>query len=132
MIDVSTWSVWVISAVAIAVLLAIAGLFYGIARLLQDREPYATVLKLRSREKLRFFRRAVTNKNVPMRVKFIPVLLALYLANPIDLIPDFIPVLGYVDDVAVIVIALALMIRFTPNDVVLELVSESRNEASPK
>ena len=67
-----------------------------------------------------------------MRVKFIPVLLALYLANPIDLIPDFIPVLGYVDDVAVIVIALALMIRFTPNDVVLELVSESRNEASPK
>ncbi|MGY8879185.1 MAG: YkvA family protein [Dehalococcoidia bacterium] len=130
MIDVPTWSVWVIAGVVIAVLLTFAGLSYGIARLLQDREPYATVLKLRSREKLRFFRRAVTNKNVPMRVKFIPVLLALYLANPIDLIPDFIPVLGYVDDVAVIVIALALMIRFTPNDVVLELVSQSRNEAS--
>jgi uncharacterized membrane protein YkvA (DUF1232 family) len=68
----------------------------------------------------------MTDKQVPMRVKFIPVLLAVYLANPIDLIPDFIPVLGYLDDVAIVVIALAIMIRLTPNDVVLDLVNQSR------
>jgi uncharacterized membrane protein YkvA (DUF1232 family) len=120
------WSIWLITAVVIVVLIAITGSLYGIARLLQDREPYATVLKLRTREKLRFFRRAMTDKQVPMRVKFIPVLLAVYLANPIDLIPDFIPVLGYLDDVAIVVIALAIMIRLTPNDVVLDLVNQSR------
>lgn len=38
----------------------------------------------------------------PLRVKIVAFLGLLYLANPIDLIPDFIPVLGQLDDVIVI------------------------------
>jgi uncharacterized membrane protein YkvA (DUF1232 family) len=38
---------------------------------------------------------------VPRRTKLVLWLLVAYLASPIDLIPDFIPVLGYLDDVLI-------------------------------
>jgi len=68
-----------------------------------------------------------TDSNVPKTVKFVPVLLWLYLAMPFDIIPDFIPVLGYIDDVAVIVIALVLMIKFTPHETVLTITERVKN-----
>lgn len=43
----------------------------------------------------------VKDIDTPIRVKVVLVLLAIYLANPIDLIPDFIPVLGQLDDVLI-------------------------------
>jgi len=44
---------------------------------------------------------------VPASAKLIPVLALLYLLSPIDLIPDF-PIIGQIDDVAVLLIALKL------------------------
>ena len=40
--------------------------------------------------------------DVPIRVKVVLVLGVLYLLNPIDLIPDFIPVIGHLDDVLIV------------------------------
>ncbi|MBA2607657.1 MAG: DUF1232 domain-containing protein [Actinobacteria bacterium] len=45
------------------------------------------------------------------------LLLLTYLASPIDLVPDFIPVLGYADDVIVVAIALRSVVRHTGPDV---------------
>lgn len=110
------------------VLLAAVGLLgtalalYAISRSLEKREPYASFMRLRTRHKLRFFRALAADPRVPRRVKALPFLLAGYLACPIDLIPDFIPVLGYVDDVAIILGTLALIIRLTPRDVVDDLL----------
>jgi uncharacterized membrane protein YkvA (DUF1232 family) len=53
-------------------------------------------------------------------------LLAAYLAMPFDLIPDFIPVLGYVDDVGMIVVALVLMVRWTPRESIDAIVERAR------
>jgi uncharacterized membrane protein YkvA (DUF1232 family) len=43
---------------------------------------------------------------------------------PIDIIPDFIPVVGYLDDVLVVLVAAGLLVRFAPSDVLKELVSQ--------
>jgi uncharacterized membrane protein YkvA (DUF1232 family) len=43
-----------------------------------------------------------------------------YALSPIDLIPDFIPVLGYLDDLVLVPLGLALAIRLIPPDVLRE------------
>jgi uncharacterized membrane protein YkvA (DUF1232 family) len=50
----------------------------------------------------------------------IPVVVVLYFIMPIDLIPDFIPVLGQLDDLGVVLLGMSLMIRFSPQYVVDE------------
>ncbi len=50
----------------------------------------------------------------PKAVKLIAVLVLAYAVSPIDLIPDFIPVLGQLDDLVVIPLGIALVRRLTP------------------
>ncbi len=57
---------------------------------------------------------------IPLRVRIIPPLLILYLANPIDLIPDFVPLVGYLDDVLIVALGIGLLLRFTPRAVLEE------------
>ena len=95
-------------------------------RWLGKREPYSNFIKLRTRRKLTFVRLMMGDDRVPMYVKIIPVLLLVYLTSPIDLVPDFIPVLGYMDDVVVALLALALIIRLTSGPVVLDLLHRAQ------
>ncbi len=105
-------------------LLALVLILYLVSRKLQKREPYASFLRLRSLRKLKFFRMIVGDPRVPFFVKTLPFLLAAYLAMPFDIIPDFIPVLGYVDDVAIVLGTLALIIKLTPRAVIDDLLSQ--------
>ncbi len=54
----------------------------------------------------------------PTMVRLLAVMVAAYALSPIDLIPDFIPVLGLLDDLVLIPLGLALVIRLTPPAVV--------------
>jgi uncharacterized membrane protein YkvA (DUF1232 family) len=66
---------------------------------------------------------------VPLLSKGLLVLLAGYLINPIDVIPDFIPVLGQLDDIAVVLLVLDLFIRSAPREIVDEHLGRiARNE----
>lgn len=51
---------------------------------------------------LRLVRRLAADKTLPRGVRVRLALLLLYLAMPIDVIPDFIPVLGYADDAIIV------------------------------
>jgi uncharacterized membrane protein YkvA (DUF1232 family) len=57
---------------------------------------------------------------VPAQQKLILAGIAGYLFFPIDLIPDFVPVLGQLDDLAVVLLGLDLFIRGAPEDIVEE------------
>ena len=116
-----TWLTWLLIALGIVAVLLAAMFFF--ARWLQQREPYRSVLKLPTRAKLRLFKALLTDRRVPLTAKSLPVLLVLYLATPIDIVPDFLPVLGYVDDVAVIVLTLALVVKLTPRSVLDEHIA---------
>ena len=117
--------VYILIAVAgIAVVTLVAVLLF--IRWGRKHEPYASFLRLKTGQKLSFFKRIMTDKRVPVYVKIIPVVVVLYLVMPLELIPDFIPVIGYVDDVGVALIGLALVIKLTPRVVVDDLLSAVR------
>ena len=60
------------------------------------------------------------HRETPWPVKALLILLLAYLASPIDLIPDVIPVLGMLDDLVVAAVALWLAYRLTPPHVMEE------------
>jgi uncharacterized membrane protein YkvA (DUF1232 family) len=57
---------------------------------------------------------------VPWYAKALAALVAGYALSPIDLIPDFIPVLGYLDDVILVPLGIAIVIRLIPPEVMAE------------
>lgn len=59
----------------------------------------------------RLLKRLAADRTVPLGVRVWLVVLLVYLVSPIDLIPDFIPVLGYADDALVVAIALRFATR---------------------
>ncbi|WP_026923402.1 YkvA family protein [Glycomyces arizonensis] len=64
-------------------------------------------------------RRLKGHPAVPRRAKVVVVLAGVYLASPIDLIPEFLPVIGPLDDVVVVALALRYAARSVPPDVIL-------------
>ncbi len=57
-----------------------------------------------------------------------PALLVVYLSIPFYLVPNFIPVLGYLDDVALAMLALVLIIKLTPRQAVLSMLEEAQGD----
>ncbi len=65
--------------------------------------------------------RLLRDPRVPRRSKWITALAVAYFVDPLDLIPDAVPVLGQMDDLAVALFALDALLGDTPADVVQEL-----------
>ena len=63
--------------------------------------------------------RLVADPAVPRRVKVILAVTAVLLASPIDLIPDFIPVVGYLDDVLLAAVVLDGLLNHVSRDLIL-------------
>jgi uncharacterized membrane protein YkvA (DUF1232 family) len=53
-------------------------------------------------------------------VRLLAVVIAAYALSPIDLIPDFIPVIGYVDELLLLPFAIWLVLRLTPDAVIAD------------
>lgn len=60
---------------------------------------------------LRLVRRLAADPGLPGTLRIRLVLLLIYLASPIDLVPDFIPVLGYADDAIAVALVLSSVVR---------------------
>ena len=60
---------------------------------------------------------ALKDDNTPIIAKIFAGITVAYALSPVDLVPDFIPVLGYLDDVILLPMLVALTIKFIPSDV---------------
>lgn len=74
---------------------------------------------------------AARDPRTPLLVRVLALLVAAYALSPIDLIPDFIPVIGYLDDLVLVPLGLALVVRLTPPEVLRSARARSQ-EASTK
>ncbi len=63
---------------------------------------------------------ASRDPRVPWYTKALAIVIAGYALSPIDLIPDFIPVLGYLDDVILVPAGIWLVVRLIPSDIMAE------------
>jgi uncharacterized membrane protein YkvA (DUF1232 family) len=68
---------------------------------------------------------AAVDPRVPRLAKIVAVCVAAYALSPIDLIPDFIPILGYLDDLVILPLGIMLAVKLVPAD----LMSECRAAA---
>lgn len=76
------------------------------------------ILKLK-REILALFL-AYKRKETPLYAKIIIGMVVGYALSPIDLIPDFIPILGYLDDLLILPLGIALAIKLVPKNILEE------------
>ena len=65
-------------------------------------------------------RRLRRDPRVPGKVKVVLGIAAVWVLSPIDLIPEFLPVIGPLDDVVVVALALRYAVRHVPEDALLE------------
>src|SRR5215203_3292000 len=63
---------------------------------------------------------ASRDPRVPWPAKVLAICIAAYALSPIDLIPDFIPVLGYLDDAILLPLGILLVVRMIPPDIMAE------------
>ena len=76
---------------------------------------------------------AARDERVPWYAKALAGAVAAYALSPIDLIPDFIPVLGYLDDLIIVPLGIALVVRLIPPDLMAEFrEAAARREGKPK
>ncbi len=80
----------------------------------------------------RLYWRLFRDPRVSILPKALLVLTLVYVISPFDLIPDFIPVIGEMDDVAVVLSVLWLFIRLCPPEVVREIVHDVATRAEAR
>ena len=71
---------------------------------------------------------AANDPRVPWYAKAVAMAVAAYALSPIDLIPDFVPVLGYLDDIVIVPLGILLALKLVPP----ALMAEFREAASRK
>lgn len=71
---------------------------------------------------------AARDSRTPWAAKVAAALVAAYALSPIDLIPDFVPILGYLDDMILVPLGIALVLRMIP----AELMAEFRAAAQAR
>ena len=109
--DLPLWAEILLILVAIWIVIAVVLVVVG-------RAVLARELALVLPNLIRLFAGLLRDGRVPLRAKIVLALATLWLASPIDLIPDFIPIAGQFDDAIVAALALRFILRTTDGAVV--------------
>ena len=106
-----TWLEWLLVG---AVAFVVAGV--GAWRALKASQRGRRFIALPSRSKLRFGRVLLSDPGTGWLPKVVLLALVGYLAMPFDIIPDFVPLVGQLDDVAVVLIAMGVLVLSVPRE----------------
>lgn len=63
---------------------------------------------------------AARDRRTPWLARVLAMLVAAYALSPIDFIPDFVPVLGYLDDIILVPLGIWFVLRLIPADLIAE------------
>ncbi|WP_010246707.1 YkvA family protein [Acetivibrio cellulolyticus] len=69
---------------------------------------------------------ALRKKETPWYAKILAILTVAYALSPIDLIPDFIPILGYLDDVIILPLLIVITLKSVPKEIIEQCRIESQ------
>ena len=108
------WSLVALGALAVCYIGAVAALA------LLGRGSQARALAGFVPDCILLFRGLLSDQRVPRRRKLLLVALVAYLVTPIDLVPDFIPVAGQLDDAILVALVLRMILRGTGPELVRE------------
>jgi uncharacterized membrane protein YkvA (DUF1232 family) len=75
---------------------------------------------------------AARQPQTPWHAKLVVAAVVAYALSPIDLIPDFVPVVGLMDDLVVVPLGIALAVKLVPPAVMAECRARARGEAKPR
>ena len=70
------------------------------------------------RRELRVYQLVLKDRRTPRLAKFLLGLAVGYALSPVDIIPDFVPVLGYLDDIVLVPALVILALKMVPREVV--------------
>jgi uncharacterized membrane protein YkvA (DUF1232 family) len=112
------WQIVLLAGVVVLVVLACAAFLLWRKATARTKALGKRVSELPWRQRVSLVWRLTRDERVPLAVRAIPPLLILYLMMPVDIVPDFIPVIGQLDDILVLVVAMGLLLRFVPLDVI--------------
>ena len=82
--------------------------------------PLAKKYIARIRGEVRFYQNLLQHPRTPRIAKWLLAFAVGYLLMPFDIIPDFIPILGQLDDLLIIPLVLFTAVKFIPKDVIAE------------
>ncbi|TPI37439.1 DUF1232 domain-containing protein [Mesorhizobium sp. B3-1-6] len=74
---------------------------------------------------------AARDPRVPWYAKAAAGAVAAYALSPIDLIPDFIPIIGYLDDLLIVPVGIMLAVKLVPSDLMQEFRDEAARREKP-
>ena len=74
---------------------------------------------------------AARDPRVPWYAKAVAAAVAAYALSPIDLIPDFIPVLGYLDDLLIVPLGIWVAVKLVPDAVMTDLRAAAASRTAP-
>jgi uncharacterized membrane protein YkvA (DUF1232 family) len=74
---------------------------------------------------------AARDPRVPWLAKAVAACVAAYALSPIDLIPDFIPVIGYLDDLVLVPLGILLAVQLVPPDLMAEFRAAAQDRVKP-
>lgn len=70
---------------------------------------------------------ALRHKDTPVLAKILAFITVVYALSPVDLVPDFVPVLGYLDDLVILPLLITLTLKLIPEEVFSQCRKDSEN-----